>query len=272
MDRIVTSRPIGASTFEVVTRSGHTVVVTAGAQRAEDPGPAPMELLLTSLATCAAATIESILAKMRLDVSDTAVAVDAVRANTTPRVWTEIVLRYHMRSEAPIDRLERAIALTERTCSVSVMLSTASALTEELYVVAEVDEASTVDLRHRLLRAGMPRSSVVMSGADEATWFGVIHDGTVKGTAGLFLEDSPDGDSRHRIRAMATAESIRGSGLGRMLIDAVTDRVRLVGGSSVWASARTPAAGFYAKLGFEIVSDEYVVESIGPHVRMRRTL
>jgi GNAT superfamily N-acetyltransferase len=209
---------------------------------------------------------------MRLPVSGFEVAVDATRATSTPRVWTDIELRYHVRSDAPIDRLERAVDLTKRTCSVSVMLEPATPVVEKLYVVAEVAEPSTVEVRHRLLRAGMPRSAVVMPGDADATWFGVICDGEVEGTAGVFVEDAPDGESRHRLRAMATSEAIRGSGLGRMLIDAVCDHVRDDGGSSVWASARTSAAGFYTKLGFEITSAVYDVEGIGPHVRMRRAL
>ena len=272
MDRIVTALATGSSSYEVTTRSQHRFPVTAGAQIAADPGPAPMELLLASLSTCAAATWESIAAKMRLPVAGFEVAVDAERAPSVPRIWTDIRLRYHVRSNAPIDRLERAVELTKRTCSVSVMLERAVSIGEQLYVVTEVDEPSTVEIRHRLLRAGMPRSAVAMHGDGEATWFGVIVDGAIEGTAGVFAEDSPDGDSRHRLRAMATSEAIRGSGLGRMLIDAVCDHVVADGGSSVWASARTSAAGFYTKLGFEITSEEYDVDGIGPHVRMRRDL
>lgn len=272
MDRIVTARSLPSGSYEVTTRSRHVVTATAGAQASSDPGPAPMELLLASLATCAAATWSPIAAKMRLPIADLEVAVDATRATSVPRIWTEIELRYHVRSDAPIDRLQRAVDLTKRTCSVSVMLARATPLNEKLYVVARVEEPSTVEIRHRILRAGMPRSAVSMHGDADATWFGVISDGMVEGTAGVFLEGSPDGDSRHRLRAMATSETIRGSGLGRMLIDAVCDHVVSDGGSSVWASARTSAAGFYTKLGFELTSDEYDVEGIGPHVRMRRDL
>lgn len=248
------------------------MTVTAGARSDADPGPAPMELLLVSLATCAAATIESILDKMRLDVADLQVAVDATRSPATPKVWTDIALRYHIRSEAPIDRLERAVALTARTCSVSVMLAQATSLTDELYVITQVDEGSTVDLRHRLLRSGMPRSSVSMSGAEDAVWFGVVHDGAIEGTVGLFVEASPEGDSGHRLRAMATSELIRGAGLGKLLVAALCDRVISDGGTSVWAAARSSAVGFYSKLGFETTSEEYEVEGIGPHIRMRRAL
>jgi putative redox protein len=272
MDRIITARELGSSSYEVTTRSGHVITVAAGAQAPSDPGPAPMELLLASLATCAAATWESVVAKMRLPVSGFEVAVDADRATSTPRVWTDVAVRFQVRSEAPIARLERAVELTRRTCSVSVMLERATSISERLYVVAEVDVASTVEIRHRLLRSGMPRSAVAMPGDADATWFGVVSEGRIEGTAGVFGENSPEGDSRHRLRAMATSESIRGSGLGRMLVEAVCDHVVEDGGSSVWASVRTPASGFYTKLGFEVTSDEYHVDGIGPHLRMRRDL
>jgi uncharacterized OsmC-like protein/predicted GNAT family N-acyltransferase len=272
MERIITARGLGASSYAVTTRSQHTVTVTAGAQTASDPGPAPTEMLLASLATCAAATWESIVTKMRLPVAGFEVAVNASRATSTPRVWTHIDLRYHVRSDAPIDRLERAVELTKRTCSVSVMLERATSITEKLFVVARVDEPSTVEIRHRLLRAGLPRSAVAMDGDADATWFGVIGEGEIEGTAGVFEEVSPDGDSRHRLRAMTTSDAIRGTGLGRLLIDAVCDHVSSDGGSSVWASARTTAAGFYTKLGFETTSEEYDLAGIGPHVRMRRAL
>lgn len=272
MERVVTARGLGPASYQVTTKSEHSVAVTAGARRAADPGPSPMELLLVALATCAAATWESITAKMRLPIAELEVAVDAERASSVPQVWTEIALRYHVRSSAPMDRLERAVELTSRTCSVSVMLAHATPIEELLYVVAEVDESETVELRHRLLRTGMPRSSVAMHGDVDATWFGVLRRGVIEGTAGVFREDSPEGDSSHRLRAMATAESIRGSGLGRMLIDAVCDHVAADGGSSVWASARTSAAGFYLKQGFQTTSEEYDVEGIGPHVRMKRDL
>jgi GNAT superfamily N-acetyltransferase len=111
-----------------------------------------------------------------------------------------------------------------------------------------------------------------MHGDDVAVWYGVVHAGVIEGTIGLFQETSPDRDSEFRLRGMTTAPSIRGTGLGRMLVDALIDRVRSDGGDSVWCAARVEAAGFYDKLRFERVSEEYEVEGLGPHVRMRRAL
>ena len=251
------------------TRSEHTLTVRAGATSSADPGPAPMELMLASLATCAAATIESIIERMRLAVDDLVVAVEASRAERPPRVWTDVLLRYHVRSPAPAERIERAATLAERTCSASVMLQRAAAQSHEVYLVTEVQEPETIEVRHDVLRSGMPREAVRLPGDADARWFGVLHDGRVLGTAGLFDEPSPDGMDPLRLRGMATAERIRGTGLGGMLLDAVLDRAKAEGAESIWASARTQAAGFYLGRGFSRVSEPYEVEGLGPHVRMR---
>ncbi len=269
MNRIVTANRTEPQTFDVTTRSEHSFVVRAGATSAADPGPAPMELLLASLATCAASTVESVAEKMRLAVDDLVVAVEATRAESPPRVWSDVLVRYHFRGEVALDRVERAAALSDRVCPASVMVSRASRLDHAVYLVRTVAESDTVAVRHAVLRAGMPLETVEIPGDRAAVWFGVLHRGEVLGTAGLFEEDSPDGDSRMRLRGMATTEIIRGSGLGGMLMDAVLDHARSQGVDSVWCSARTPAAGFYLHRGFNAVSDEYDVDGIGPHLRMR---
>lgn len=269
MNRIVTARRMASETFEVGTRSGHRITVRAGASSAADPGPAPMELMLASLATCSAATIESIIGKMRLQIDDLVVAVDAIRADSVPRVWTDVMLRYHVRGAVPAERVERAAEIAGRTCSASVMLERVTRLEHLAYLVAPVPEGDTRDVRHAVLRAGMPVESVDIPGQESAAWFGVLHGGGVLGTAGLFEEPSPEGTSDWRLRGMATAEPIRGTGLGAMLIAAVLDHARSLGASSVWCSARAPAAGFYLHHGFEATSDEYEVDGIGPHLRMR---
>lgn len=228
-----------------------------------------MELLLASLATCAGASLESVVARMRIDTADLVVAVDAVRASEVPGIWTDIRIRYLVRGEASPHRIEHAAAVVGRTCPVSVMLARATKVTHETYLVSHVTESETIAVRHSILRSGMPRSSVAMHGDEAATWFGVQHEGRILGTAGIFEETSPEGDSHWRLRGMATMPEIRGVGLGAMLLDAAIDHVGSVSAGSLWCSARTPAADFYLKRGFETVSDEYEVEGIGPHVRMR---
>ncbi len=40
----------------------------------------------------------------------------------------------------------------------------------------------------------------------------------------------------------------------------------------LWANARKPAAEFYRKYGWEIVSEEFEIPTAGPHFRMVRRL
>ena len=38
----------------------------------------------------------------------------------------------------------------------------------------------------------------------------------------------------------------------------------------LWCNARVPAMGFYQKLAWQVVSDEFHIPTAGPHVKMVR--
>jgi GNAT superfamily N-acetyltransferase len=112
---------------------------------------------------------------------------------------------------------------------------------------------------------------MVLEGEDEPDvgWFAVFVDGRVVGTVGVMPEPRPGGSvAGWRLRAMATAPQVRGTGLGRQLLDAAVSHVITMGGDSVWASVRIPARGFYERAGFVVISDVYEPPHIGPHVKM----
>jgi predicted GNAT family N-acyltransferase len=71
-----------------------------------------------------------------------------------------------------------------------------------------------------------------------------------------------------QLRGMATDATVRGSGAGRALIEDGMARVAARGGDLVWCDARTTAAGFYERMGFAVVTDEFDKPGIGPHVGM----
>jgi GNAT superfamily N-acetyltransferase len=71
-----------------------------------------------------------------------------------------------------------------------------------------------------------------------------------------------------RIRGMATAPELRGRGIGAALLQACLEHARRHGGTRAWCSARTSAAGFYARAGFVTESDVFDKPGIGPHVVM----
>jgi len=71
-----------------------------------------------------------------------------------------------------------------------------------------------------------------------------------------------------QLRGMATEPDVRGSGAGRALVVEGLARVAARGGDVVWCDARVGAAGFYERMGFTVVTDEFEKTGIGPHVGM----
>ena len=71
---------------------------------------------------------------------------------------------------------------------------------------------------------------------------------------------------------MATLPEVRGEGHGAALITAAETFIAEQGGTSIWFNARRAAEGFYARMGYATVSDEFDVPGIGPHVVMEKRL
>ena len=263
--------------FAVTTSAASHLIVEPGAydRPGEAEGPAPMELMLASLVTCAGTTLDAVLAKMRFDVSALNVVADGTRAETVPRVYTDIELEFQVATDAPRDRLVRAIEVTERTCSASAMIGSVASVVPRLVRVIAVDADVTRELRRAVLRPHQTLAELEREENPDAAWFAAIgDDGQAVGSVSIAPEASPDGGDGQafRIRAMATTEDTRGRGLGAVLLAAALDHARREGGDSVWCSARTTASGFYRNAGFVETSDRYDVDHIGEHVRMARRL
>jgi GNAT superfamily N-acetyltransferase len=83
----------------------------------------------------------------------------------------------------------------------------------------------------------------------------------------------PEGEpGEWRVRGMATLPEMRGRGAGGAVLEALLDRARDSGATAVWANVRTPARTLYERAGLEVVSDQFELPQIGPHVVMRRPL
>jgi ribosomal protein S18 acetylase RimI-like enzyme len=82
---------------------------------------------------------------------------------------------------------------------------------------------------------------------------------------------APSSPTEARIRQMAVAPAHQGRGLGRTLLREVERRLRERGFRQLTLSARSTAVGFYEKMGYRIVGDEYVSVTV-PHFWMVKTL
>lgn len=86
--------------------------------------PTPMEVLLQCLAACSAVDVIGIVKKKRRQIDHLSIDISGERAETHPRVFTKITLRYHLTSpDAELIDLESAVYLAMQTyCSVSAMI------------------------------------------------------------------------------------------------------------------------------------------------------
>lgn len=122
--------------------SGHGMVLDASAS--EDPlgrlGPSPMELLLMGVGGCSGIDVIHILKKSREPVTDCVVEIEGTRADTDPKVFTDIHMIYTVTGKGlnPA-KVERAVDLSkEKYCSASVMISKAANITREI-IILEAD-------------------------------------------------------------------------------------------------------------------------------------
>ena len=138
--------------------------------------------------------------------------------------------------------------------------------------VRVVTAAEALPLRHAVLRAGRPIKSAMFAGDDAPTTrhFAAFQNGQLLSIASIYRAEMPEhrGHSAMQLRGMATAPAARGKGFGKALVAACIAFARDNGIRLLWCNARKEAAGFYKKLGFEIVGKEFDIPDVGPHFRM----
>src|SRR6266487_1332521 len=135
-----------------------------------------------------------------------------------------------------------------------------------------ITTGETLSLRQTVLRPGRSIAAAQFSGDDAPATrhFGAFSAGRLVGIASLFLAEMPgqSGVAAWQLRGMATAPEARGKGFGRALGAACVAFARENGARLLWCNARTPAVGFYRKLGFETLGGEFEIPGVGPHFRM----
>jgi putative redox protein len=122
----VTLTSVGPAAYEAVgERSGGELVLDGPpALGGEGRGMRPMELLLTSLAGCAAMDVGKILRQQREPLEGLRVEVKGVRADAVPAPFTEIHLTFIARGAVAPQKLARAVRLAvEKYCSVGASLA-----------------------------------------------------------------------------------------------------------------------------------------------------
>jgi len=140
-------------------------------------------------------------------------------------------------------------------------------------LVRRVSGEQVVDLRHKVLRAGLPRETAVFPGDDKPTarHYGAYEDDTLVGCVTLHSSQW-EGGPAWQLRGMAVADGGRGRGVGKALIEFLEEDISDSGARQLWCNARVPAAAFYEKMGWRIESEAFEIPTAGPHMRMSKRM
>lgn len=138
-------------------------------------------------------------------------------------------------------------------------------------MIKYISAAETLDLRNRVLRnnAGIDKCVFATDGIEGGFHMGWFFEGKIMSIATFYPENCDErGAGGFRLRGMATDPDFSGKGCGSDLIKFAINELRSANASYIWCHARSSAIGFYRKLDFEVISDEFEVPGIGPHFIM----
>ena len=125
-------------------------------------------------------------------------------------------------------------------------------------------------LREGVLRRplGLPLSEEDLAGEKDQLHFGLFGPGNELVACVVAVRLSP---TEARIRQMAVSPSHQRKGLGQRLMVDLERNLEARGFRKFVLNARSSAVGFYEKLGYAVVGDEFVDVTV-PHVRMSKAV
>lgn len=123
--------------FVGTSSTGHKIVFGGIGESGLKPGPSAMELLLMGTGGCSAYDVVGILEKARQQVDDVIVEIKGDRAETDPKVFTDIHMHFIVKGRG-LDpkRVERALSLSiDKYCSASAIMANTAKLTYDHEIV-----------------------------------------------------------------------------------------------------------------------------------------
>ncbi|HHV39342.1 MAG TPA: OsmC family protein [Tepidimicrobium sp.] len=116
---------------------GHNFIIDAAEEiGGNDLGPRPKQLLLAGLIGCTGIDVMSMLKKMKVELDDLKIQVEADNTEEHPKVYKDIHLTYIFKGkDLPRHNIEKAVTLSqERYCGVSAMLKKATSITYDIII------------------------------------------------------------------------------------------------------------------------------------------
>lgn len=142
--------------------------------------------------------------------------------------------------------------------------------------VLRISAHDTIEIRHQMLRPGLPKEECHFPGdTDEQTFhLGAFVDKKLVSVASFFFENCPDfkDEYQYRLRGMATLPDFQHQGLSSALLRMAFPIIKQNFCSLLWCNARIAAVGFYENVGFEKYGEQFDIPGIGPHILMSKKI
>lgn len=116
---------------------GHNFITDASEEiGGNDLGPRPKQLLLVGLIGCTGIDVMSILKKMKVELEDLKIQVEADNTEEHPKVYENIHLTYVFKGKnLPRKNIEKAVFLSqEKYCGVTAMLKKVTSVTHDIVI------------------------------------------------------------------------------------------------------------------------------------------
>ncbi|MBK5210320.1 MAG: OsmC family protein [Flavobacteriaceae bacterium] len=129
----------GEMLFESVAPEGSVMIDAAEESGGQGKGLRPKAMMLTSLAGCTAMDVASLLKKMRAEVEDFKIEVEANLTDEHPKFYDKVKVTYRFYDkDFQKDKIEKAVNLSvERYCGVIHMFRQFAEVTTEIQYIVQ---------------------------------------------------------------------------------------------------------------------------------------
>ena len=129
----------GQMLFESVAPEGNVMIDAAPEVGGQGKGLRPKAMMLSALAGCSAMDIASLLKKMRAEVDDFKIEVEANLTDEHPKIYDKVKVTFRFYEKYfKKDKIEKAVNLSEeRYCGVMEMFRKFSEVTTEIIYIEQ---------------------------------------------------------------------------------------------------------------------------------------
>ena len=120
----VSTKWLGNMRFESTNPSGHNLFIDAGEENGgKSEGYRPKALMLSGLAGCSGLDVAALIKKMKLDVNDFNIDIEANLTEEHPKYYDKVAMHFHFYGKHLNEKkLQRAVDLSiEKYCGVMEM-------------------------------------------------------------------------------------------------------------------------------------------------------